>query len=133
LERIAIHLRCRSEEEPGPLRFGDAEGVVRAERSDLQRLDGKLEIVDRARRRSEVQYPVEGPCDIGVLGDVVAYEEEAIVADEMRDIVRASRNEVVQPHDRMAVAQKTIAEVRSEKPGRSGYQNSHVAPPRPIE
>jgi hypothetical protein len=80
-----------------------------------------------------MEHSIEWTGDIGVLGDIVPYELKAIVASEMRDVVRAAGDEVIQTDDRMAVAEEAIREMRAEESSGSSYENSHAAPPRPIE
>ena len=48
--RIAVDLGGGRDQEAGTLRLGQPERLVGAERADLERLDGLLEIVDRAGR-----------------------------------------------------------------------------------
>ena len=71
--------------------------------------------------------------DIRVLGDVVANELKAVVADEVSDIVGASRNEIVEANNGVPLVQEAIAKVGTEETGRPRYENSHIVPPRPIE
>ena len=52
-----------------------------------------------------MQDAVEGPGDVRVLGDIVADEPEAIRAHQVRDVLRASSDEVVQTDDVMAVTE----------------------------
>ena len=47
-ERVAVTFGSGREQELCAFGLGEAEGVVRAERADLERLDRKLEIIDRA-------------------------------------------------------------------------------------
>ena len=132
-ERIAVHLGGGRKEEPRALRLGDAQRIERAQRAHLERLDRQLEIIDRARGRGEVQHAVEIAGDVRELGDVVAHEREALVPGEVRDVVWAPSDEVVEADDRMAVAKKSVAEVRAEEAGGARYQNSHATAGRPME
>ena len=63
---VAVDLGGRRQEEPGVLGLGQAQGVVGAERADLEGLDRELEVVDRAGRGGEVQHAVERPVDVDV-------------------------------------------------------------------
>ena len=58
-ERVPVDLGGRGEEEAGTLRQRDPQRVVCPEATDLERLDGKLKVVDRARGRREMQDPIE--------------------------------------------------------------------------
>jgi hypothetical protein len=54
---------------------------------------------------------IERAGDFGARGDVLFDELETVIPLEMRDVVRAPGDEVVEPDDRVAFAQKTIREV----------------------
>jgi hypothetical protein len=73
-EGIAVHLRRRCEQEPCSFGLRDAQRVVCAERADLQRLNGKLEIVERGSRTREMQNPVEVTVEPDELRHVVLDE-----------------------------------------------------------
>ena len=60
-------------------------------------------------------------------------ELEAIVADQMGDVVRVARDEVVEADDVVPFGEKPIAEMRAEEARRAGDEDSHDWPPRPIE
>ena len=79
LQRIAVDLGCRGEDERRALGLGQAERLVRAQRADLQRRDRQLEVVDRARRAGPVQHEVDRPLDVDVVRDVVLDEREVAV------------------------------------------------------
>ena len=127
-ERIAVHFRRGREEEPRILRLRQAECVVRAERTDFQGLNRKLEIVDRTRGRREVQHAVEMALHVHRRRDIVPDEPEAGVAGQMREVVRMTGDEVVDADDLMFVVEKAVAEMRAEKTGGAGHQNSHKGP-----
>ena len=74
-QRVAVHLRGRREQEARALGLGHAERVVRAERADLQGLDGQLEVVDRGEAGlAKWSTAVEMPVEADVLGHVVLDE-----------------------------------------------------------
>jgi hypothetical protein len=58
-ERIAVAFARRREQERRAFRLREAKRVVRAERIDLQRRDREIEVIDRARRRGEVEEVIE--------------------------------------------------------------------------
>jgi hypothetical protein len=55
----------------------------------------------------------------------VLQELEAIVPDEMRDVVRVARDEVVEPNDIVPFGEKAIAEMRAEEARGAGDEDSH--------
>ena len=60
-QRVAVHLGRRGENEPGALFPGQAEGMTGADRTHLQRVNRQLQVIDRRRRRGEVQHHVDRP------------------------------------------------------------------------
>jgi hypothetical protein len=69
---VAVDLGGRGQEVAGLLGLGQAERVVGAERADLERLDGELEVVDRRCGGGEVEDDVDRTADLERLRDVVA-------------------------------------------------------------
>ena len=132
-ERIAVHLRRGGEKEPGPLGLGEAEGVVRAQRAHLERLDWQLEVVDGTRGRREVQHASQLARHVGEGGDIVPDELEPAIAHEVGDVVRVSRHEVVEPHDAVPFREEPVAQMRSQEARRTRDEDSHVDLPRPID
>jgi hypothetical protein len=53
-------------------------------------------------------------------------EHEALMAGQVRDILRAAGNQVVHRDNSMALGQKSVAQVRPEKAGSASDQNSHA-------
>src|SRR5687768_6501401 len=99
---------------------------MRTVRPHFQRGDGVLEVVNRTRRRSEMQYAVERARDVRVGRDVVAHELEAFVADQVREVVRVPGDEVVESHHVMPVANETVGKVGTEEPGGPRDEHSHA-------
>src|SRR5438034_5233308 len=60
-QRIAVHFGGRCEEESRTFRLREAEGLMGAERSHLERLDGQFQVVHRAGRAREVEHALEWP------------------------------------------------------------------------
>src|SRR5204863_2847408 len=102
----------------------EAECFVRAERSDFQRLDRLLEVVDGTRGRCEVQYVIERAVDVDVVGDVVFDEAEAVAAEEVLDVFRIAGDEVVHADDFVSAIEKELAEVRAEEAGAAGDERA---------
>src|SRR5438309_9937723 len=63
---------------------------------------------------------VDAAFDIEVLADVVVTEREPWVAEQVGDVVGASRQQVVKADDMQTALQKTIAEVGADETGPSG-------------
>ena len=99
LERIAVDLGGRGDDEPRVLRLGQAERLVRAERADLQRRDRQLEVVDRAGRAGPVQHAVDRAVDVDVVRDVVLDEHE-VAARQVGDVVESPVSRLSMPTTR---------------------------------
>src|SRR6476469_1900587 len=121
-ERIPLHLARRREKKTRAFFLGESERVVCSEGADLERRDRQLEIVDRARGAREVEHAVELALHVRVGRDVVVDELVALLAREMGDVVGMAGDEVVEAYDFVPVRQKSIGEVRPEKPGWAGDQ-----------
>ena len=119
-ERVAVDLGGRGDEEALALRLGEAEGLVRAERADLQRLDRQLQVIDRARGRGEVPDVVDLPGEVEELGDVLLDELEVRVAGEMGDVVGLSGDQVVDRDDGMAAGEQQVGEMGTEESRSAG-------------
>jgi hypothetical protein len=119
LERIAVDLRGRRDHEARPLRFREAERLVRAERADLERRNRQLEVVDRACRAGPVQHEVDRPVDVDVVRDVVLDERE-IAVREVRDVGGVAGQQVVDADHRVVAVEQRFGEVRSDEAGRAG-------------
>ncbi len=110
-EGIAVDLGGGGQEEAGTLLLGDAQGVVGPQAPHLQRLDGELQIVHRARRRSEVEDAVYVLVDEEGLGDVVLDEPETLEALQERRVVPGAGDEVVDTDDLVVVGEEALGEV----------------------
>ena len=119
LQRIAVDLGGRGDDEARALGLGQAERLVRAERADLQRLDRQLEVVDRAGGAGPVQDEVDRAVDVDVVGDVVLDEREVAV-HQVRDVRGVAGEQVVDADDRVVAIEQRFREVRADEPGRAG-------------
>ncbi len=119
-ERIAVAFGGGGEEEFGVFGLGEAEGVVGAERTDLEGLDGELEIIDGAGGRCEMEDVVDAAGEVDELCDVVVDELEVLVAGEMGDVVGIARDEVVDGDDAMAFGEEAVDEMGAEEAGAAG-------------
>ena len=102
---------------------GQPERLVRAERADLERLDRKLVVVQRAGRTGEVDHRVQRLFDEDVLRHVVVHEAEVVPAVQMLDVVRRSGDQVVHGDHREALAQEPVAQMRAQESRSPGDQD----------
>jgi hypothetical protein len=73
------------------------------QRTDLERLNRKFQVVDRTGGRREMKDAVQIPLNVYELGNIVFDEMEALARVEMLDVFPRTRNEVVHPNHVMAV------------------------------
>src|SRR5690606_31736500 len=92
---IAVDLTRGGQQQAGTFVFGETERLVRAQRTDLQRLNGILQVVDRGGRAGKMKHIVQRSLDEEVVRDVELDELKAGISDEMGDVLRRSRDEVV--------------------------------------
>ena len=119
-ERVAVNFRGRGDQKSCALVLRQAERLVRAERADLERLDGNFQVVNRAGRRGEMPDVIHRAVEENKLGDVLLDELEIPVAAEVRDVVHRAGDKIVEADDLVAARQKQIGEVRAEKAGGAG-------------
>ena len=98
-ERIAVDFGCGRDEEASFLKFCEAKCLVSAERADLHRLDGDLEVIKRAGGRSEMPDVIHRAFEKDELGHVLLDEPEIFVPAEMVDVIHAAGDKIVQPDD----------------------------------
>jgi len=60
------------------------------------------------------------------LGDIVPYQLEPMIVQQIRDILFTARKEIIKANDIVAVGQKPLAKVRANKTGAAGDKNSHI-------
>src|SRR5439155_11377385 len=104
----------------------EAEGLMGAERSHLEGLDGQFQVVDRARRAREVEHTLEWPLHLDEVGDVVQDQLKVRVALQVIEVRPAPGDEVVHPNHPVAEREQAVAEMRAEKPGGAGYEDAHA-------
>ncbi len=121
-KRIAIAFRCRGEQEASSLGFGEAEGLVGAERPDLEGLDGQLEIVDGRCRGGEVQHKIQPARNVDEVGHIMLDKDEPIAAEKMLDILEVAGDEVVHADHIEPLFEESFAQMRAEESRASGHQ-----------
>src|SRR6266516_1931010 len=129
--RIAVDLARRRKEVPGAGGLGETEGVVGAERTDLQGLDRVLEVVAGARGAGEVQDGVHATVDREELRDVVLLELERGGVEEILDVLDAAGEQAVDSEDVPTAKDERAAEVRAQEPGATGDDGAGHQRPRP--
>ena len=123
--RIAVDLGGRREQVARTLGLGQAQRLVGAQRADLERRDGLLQVVDRTRRAGKVENPVHRALDVDEAGDVVLDELEGRVADQVGDVVRRPGDEVVHPDHLVPLGDEPVAEMGAQEAGGAGDEDTH--------
>ena len=103
---VAIDFRRGGQQELGLLGHGQPQGLVRAQRADLEDVDAQPLEVGRASWAGEVQDEVKRTIYVNVVGDVVLNKLETRVAEQMGDVLGPARKEVVHADDFAAFFQQ---------------------------
>jgi hypothetical protein len=133
LQRVPIDLGGTGQEEPRAFGLRQAEAVVRAERPDLESLNGQLEVVDRARRRREVKDAVHRTIDRDEFRHIMTEKTERPTAVEVRDVGEVARDQVVDPDHLVPGGKQAVGEMGSQEPRSAGHDQSHQTAFLPIE
>ena len=124
-ERVPVDLRGRGQQQARRLDHGEAERLVGAEGTDLERLDREQKVIDRGGGRREMEHGVEGPVDRDELRDVVVHETETGLPGQVRDVPQVTGQQVVHRDDLVPPGQQPIAEVAAEESRAAGDQDAH--------
>src|SRR5205814_3918412 len=116
-ERVSVAFGSRCEQEGGFFRLREAEGVVRAKRTDLQGWDRQFEIINRTGRRCEMKNVIDLVRDKQILCYVLLDEAVILVTREVLDVREVPGDQVVDCDHPMTFGQKTVGQMRAEKPG----------------
>ena len=92
-ERVAVNFRSGGDEEARFFFLGETERLVRAKRTDLERLNRQFEIINRAGGRGKMPDVIHRAFEKNKFGDVLLNEFEIRIAAE--EIGRASCRERV--------------------------------------
>ena len=119
--RVAVDLRRRGVQQPGPATLGEAEHVDHADRGGLDRLD-RVELV--SDRRSGTRQVVDL---FGIakqrLDDVVTDQLEPRVVDEPGNVLLTTTEEIVDADHVVAPLDQPVTEVTAEEPSPTGDEN----------
>ena len=104
--------------------FARPKRLVRAERTDLQRLDRDFQIINRAGGRGEMPDVIHRPIQENKFGDVLLDEFEIRVAAQVRDVVHRARDEIINADDLVPARQQQVAQMRAKKSRAAGDDGS---------
>jgi len=113
-ERIAVNFRGRGDEEARFFFLGEAE------RADLQGLDRQFEIINRAGGRGEMPDIIHRAFEKNKFGHVLLDEFEIRVAAEVRDVVHAASDKIINADDLVAARNEQVGQVRAKEAGGAG-------------
>src|SRR2546427_3799788 len=102
---------------------------VRAERSDLQRLNWQFQVINRAGWRREVPDIIHRAIEKNKPGHILLDEPKAPVASQVRDVVNAASDQIVHGNDFMGPFQQQVHQMRAEKPRAAGYHRGGLLVP----
>src|SRR5271166_1906035 len=121
--RISVAFRGRCHHElraAAQRRFESFEGPVR---SDAQGLDSVFGVVYRARWTGKMKYIIKRAPLTG-MADIFLDELKARIVPQVLDVGEAAGQQIVRGHNRIALAQQPVAQVRSQKARPTRYQRS---------
>src|ERR1051325_6358577 len=98
-----------------------AERLVGAKRSYLQRLDWQFQVVNRACWRRKVPDVIHRAIEKYKFGDILLNEPKVPVASQVRHVVHSARDEIVNGDDFMAPLQQQVHQMRAEKTRTAGH------------
>src|SRR5439155_11369997 len=107
----------------------ETERLVRAERSDLQGLNWQFQVVNRAGWRREVPDIINWAIEKYKLGHILLNEPKVPVASQVRDVVHAAGDEIVDGDDFMATPQQQVHQVRAQEPRTAGHHRRGLLAP----
>ena len=120
--RVAVDFAGRGLQDLGPAAFGHAQHVDRAQHRGLHGLDGVVLVMAGRGRTGQivdlVNLQPDGQCD------VVADQFEIRPRQQVADVGLLAGEEVVQADDVVTVGDQALAEMRAEKAGPAGDQDS---------
>ena len=119
---IAVHLAGGGLQDLRADPLGEAQHVDRADHAGLGGLHRIVLVVHRRGGAGEVVDLVD--LDVEREGDVVAHRLEVRIAEQVRDVVLAPGEVVVDAQHVVAVAQQAFAQMRAEEAGAAGHQYS---------
>ena len=120
--RVAVDLAGRGLQDLRPAALGHAQHVDRPHHRGLHGLDGVVLVVARRGGTGQVVDLVDLQEDRQ--GDVVADQLEVGPAKQVGDVRLLAGEEVVQADDVVPPLQQPLAEMRAEKAGPAGHQDS---------
>jgi hypothetical protein len=110
-ERVAVDFGGGGEEESRAFMFGEAEGFVRAEGTDLQGLNWNLEVIDGTGGRGEVPDVIDVFVQEDEFGDVLLNEAEVLVAAEVRNVIDVAGDKIIEADDFVPLSEQVIGEM----------------------
>ncbi len=97
--------------------------------SHLERLNGELQVIDRAGRGCEMENQIHRARQIDELRHIMLDKVKIRIAAQVSDISQVPRQEVVQSHHLVAFGKETIRKVGAQKACGSGddggFLNAH--------
>ena len=86
----------------------------------VEGLDRKLQVINWTGRRGEVPDVVHLLVQKKKFGDILLDEAEILIPTQVRDVVDASGDKIIDPDHPVAFGQQVICQVRAEKSGSAG-------------
>src|SRR5258707_12602564 len=120
-QRITVNLRSRGQQESRSFLTGQTQSLVSAEGAHLQSLDRQFQVINRAGRRSKMPNVIHRTAEEQKLGNILLHEFEVRVACQVRNIIDATCNKVVDGDHKVPAFKQEIDEVGSQETGAAGH------------
>jgi hypothetical protein len=121
--RIAVHLARAGLKDARLDPFCQPQAVDGTHDGRLGRLDGVELVVRRRGGAGQIVNLIH--LELEGIDDVVPYQLESGVIQEVRNVGLPSGEEIIEANDFMPLRQQPIAEMGTQKPGAAGDQDTH--------
>ena len=115
--RITVYFGSRGYQNSCILLFSKPQKVVGAVCADFERLNGHLQIINRAGGRSKIQDVIEFARHVNELRHIVVIILKVFFGEEVFDVGDVTSEQIIHGDNLVAFRQKAIAEVRADKTG----------------
>ncbi len=126
LQRIAVALRRGRDEILRTVLERDLEGMESSQRTDFQRGNAVNRVIHRAGGTGEVEDEIDR-ADVEGLADIFIYKIKSGVISEMVKVRTPPGEQVVDDNHTPALAEQSVAQMRSQKTGATRDQSAFLA------
>ena len=122
-QRIAVNFRCRCLQNARVNTLRHSEHVDHSHHARLHRLHGIILVMNGRCGTGEIVDLIDLEQDR--LGHIMTDELELFIVEKMDDVLLSSGEKIVEANNFITFGQKSFAQMRTDKPGTAGNENSH--------